>query len=45
MFVSVVTFGALVTQLKDHTLSVSNATLSFQTGFFWQTILTAKQKS
>jgi hypothetical protein len=43
LFVSVVTYGALLSQLKDHTFSVSNATLSFQTGFFWQTVLAAKQ--
>jgi hypothetical protein len=44
LFISVVTYGALLTQVKDHTLSVANATLSFQSGFFWQTILAAKQK-
>lgn len=43
LFVSVVTYGALLSQLKDHTFSVGNATLSFQTGFFWQTVLAARQ--
>jgi prepilin signal peptidase PulO-like enzyme (type II secretory pathway) len=43
LFVSVVTYGALLSQLKDNTFSVTNATLSFQTGFFWQTVLVAKQ--
>ena len=45
LLVSVVTYGALLTQLKERTLSTENAILSFQTGFFWQTILAAKQKS
>jgi len=44
LFVSVVTYGALLSQLKDHSLSIANATLSFQTGFFWQTVLAAKQQ-
>ena len=26
-------------QLKDETVSLTNITLGFQTGFFWQTIL------
>jgi cell division protein FtsW (lipid II flippase) len=43
LFISVVTFGALLTQIKEQTFSAGNAVLSFQTGFFWQTILTAKQ--
>jgi len=42
LFVSVVTYGALLSQLKDHTFSIGNATLSFQTGFFWQTVLASK---
>ena len=44
LFVSVVTYGALLSQLKDHSLSAANATLSFQTGFFWQTLLATKQQ-
>jgi hypothetical protein len=43
LFISVVTYGALLTQLKDHTLSAGNAILSFQNGFFWQTILATRQ--
>jgi len=43
LLVSVVTYGALLTQLKDHTLTAGNAILSFQTGFFWQTLLVVKQ--
>ncbi len=45
LFVSVVTFGGLLSQLKDHTLSLANAVLSFQTGFFWQTILAGRQQT
>ena len=45
LFVSVVTYGALLSQLKDHSFSIGNATLSFQTGFFWQTLLATKQQS
>jgi len=36
---SVVTFGGLLGQVKDGGLSVANAVLSFQSGFFWQTLL------
>jgi hypothetical protein len=43
LFLSVVTYGALVSQMKDQSLTLANATLSFQTGFFWQTLLTSKQ--
>lgn len=43
LFVSVVTFGALLTQVKGDGLSLGNIILSFQTGFFWQTILATKQ--
>jgi hypothetical protein len=41
--VSVITYGALLSQTKDSALSVASLTLSFQTGFFWQTIIAAKQ--
>jgi len=42
LFFSVVTFGALLSQLDEKIISITSAVLSFQTGFFWQTIL--KQK-
>jgi len=45
LFVSVVTFGALLTQLKDRDLSLGNIILSFQTGFFWQTIMTKQEQT
>ncbi|MBN2286673.1 MAG: hypothetical protein JXI43_09520 [Tissierellales bacterium] len=40
-FFSVITFGLLLKQMdaKTLTLTISNTILSFQTGFFWQTIL------
>jgi uncharacterized membrane protein YbhN (UPF0104 family) len=44
LFVSGVTYGALLTQIKSRTLSLANATLSFQTGFFWQTVLAIRQE-
>jgi hypothetical protein len=43
LFVSVVTFGALLTQVKGNGLSLENIILSFQTGFFWQTLLATRQ--
>jgi hypothetical protein len=36
---SAVTFGALLTQVKSEALSLEKLLLSFQTGFFWQTLL------
>jgi len=42
---SFVTYGALLAQIGDSMITLANATLSFQTGFFWQTILTAKRMS
>ena len=45
LFISVITFGALISQIQERSLSVTNATLSFQTGFFWQTLLAARQRS
>ncbi|MGA3049642.1 MAG: hypothetical protein ABSD67_23760 [Terracidiphilus sp.] len=44
LFLSVVTFGALLTQIKDDGISIRNMILSFQTGFFWQTLLVIKQQ-
>ena len=38
-FFSVVTFASLLSQLQDQLISLTNVMLSFQTGFFWQTIL------
>ena len=42
MFLSVVTYGALLAQIKEPTLTLSNCVLSYQTGFFWQTIAADK---
>jgi hypothetical protein len=39
LFVSIVTFGALLSQVKEPSLSLASIVLGFQTGFFWQTIL------
>ncbi len=39
---SVVTFGALVGQVGSEALSVPGLVMSFQTGFFWQTLLKEK---
>jgi hypothetical protein len=36
---SVVTFGGLLTQIKDGNISAANLILSFQNGFFWQSLL------
>lgn len=40
MMVSVITFGVLLKQIDASQLSVASIVMSFQTGFFWQTILT-----
>ncbi len=45
MLVSVITFGALLSQIEETAPTLASMTLSFQTGFFWQTILAAKQDS
>ena len=39
LFFSVVTFGGLLSQIKDENLTFTTIILSFQTGFFWQTLL------
>ena len=39
LFFSVITFGSLLSQIKGDNLSLVNIILSFQTGFFWQTLL------
>lgn len=39
LFFSVVTFGSLLGQIKDDNLTFTTIVLSFQTGFFWQTLL------
>ncbi|MCX5733140.1 MAG: hypothetical protein NTW68_02265 [candidate division NC10 bacterium] len=39
MLFAVPTFGALLSQIGYDSLTLSNAILSFQTGFFYQTIL------
>jgi hypothetical protein len=36
---SVVTFGALLSQVDSKAVTIANIILSFQTGFFWQTLL------
>jgi hypothetical protein len=36
---SVMTFGALLTQVGKNKLTVAVIVLAFQTGFFWQTII------
>jgi hypothetical protein len=43
LFISIITYGILASQIKDHSFSTANATLSFQTGFFWQTLLAKQQ--
>lgn len=43
-FISFITFGLLMSQMEKDTVNIPNIALSFQTGFFWQTILSAKQK-
>jgi len=42
IFISVITFGSLMSQIEIKTLVLSNIILSFQTGFFWQTLLSRK---
>jgi hypothetical protein len=44
LFVSVITFGALLNQLGSEGVSLANFILSFQTGFFWQTILSRAEQ-
>jgi uncharacterized membrane protein YhdT len=41
LLVSVPTFGALLSQTSGDTLTTPIVVLSFQTGFFWQTVLKA----
>lgn len=36
---SVMTFGGLLSQIKGETLSLATVVLSFQNGFFWQSLL------
>ncbi len=45
LFVSVITFGGVLSQTSMETLTLSNVIISFQTGFFWQTLLTKKSAS
>lgn len=42
-FVSAITYGLLMSQMEKDAITIPNLALSFQTGFFWQTLL-AKQK-
>jgi len=39
MLFSVMTFGALLSQIGDAPIGVTSVVLAFQTGFFWQTII------
>lgn len=39
MLFAVPTFGALLSQISAESLTIANVILSFETGFFWQTIL------
>ncbi|MCI5148331.1 MAG: hypothetical protein D3916_02860 [Candidatus Electrothrix sp. MAN1_4] len=38
-FFSIITFGMLLKQIEAETITVSSVVLSFQNGFFWQTVL------
>jgi len=42
LFVSVITFGGVLSAISTEGLNLTNAILSFQTGFFWQTILASR---
>lgn len=44
LLVSAITFGTLLSQIKNNQLTMENVLLSFQTGFFWQTLLAARLK-
>lgn len=44
LLVSALTFGTLLSQTKSDSLTLQTVLLSFQTGFFWQTLLAAKTK-
>jgi hypothetical protein len=41
-FVSVVTFAAVLSQIQGEHLGLADVILSFQTGFFWQTVLASR---
>jgi hypothetical protein len=45
MLVSVISFGALLNQLESDRLTLASVIMSFQTGFFWQTILSRTEQS
>jgi hypothetical protein len=45
MLFAVPMFGAILAQVKDDGLTISNAILAFQTGFFWQTILKKQEQA
>lgn len=38
-FFSIITFGMLLKQIETEVLTISNVVISFQNGFFWQTVL------
>jgi hypothetical protein len=42
LFVSVITFGGVLSAISAKEVSLQNVILSFQTGFFWQTILASR---
>jgi hypothetical protein len=39
LFFAVVTFGGLLGQIQDGGVTLTHLVLSFQTGFFWQTLI------
>ena len=39
LLISIITFGVLLSQIKNHELTIENVIISFQTGFFWQTLI------
>jgi len=44
MFISVITFGVLLKQLESNSITITNIVISFQNGFFWQTLLKKESK-
>ena len=42
---SVMTFGTLMVQIGAEEMSTANVTVAFQTGFFWQTIISSVANS
>jgi hypothetical protein len=42
LFVSVITFGGVLSAISTEGFKLTNVIISFQTGFFWQTLLSAR---